>query len=151
MLAKAVVEDLAESKVTVFLFVNNIEGHNLRSVDCQKLLSDLAALPNVYLVATVDNLAAMALLWDRRLATKLSFHHLHVPTYCSYEDELVSLATRTNASIPVSGIAGHCCFLTSCLCLLHLFVPFSSASRCTRTRLPSRRRMAEGSKRRPSS
>lgn len=88
-LAKRVVSELRKSDRSVFLFVHNIEGQNIRGEDCQEVLARLAELPNVYLVASADNASVTPLLWDQKLAGLLNFHYFHVPTYCSYEDELM--------------------------------------------------------------
>ena len=89
MLAKRVLGDLETSDKTIFLFVNNIEGQNLRSDDCQDVLARLARLPNLHLVATADNAFVTPLLWDQKASADLNFHFFHVPTYCSYDDELM--------------------------------------------------------------
>jgi len=90
-LAKKVLGDLRKSQGerTVVLLVSNIEGANLRGEDCQNVLARLAALPNVHLVATGDNVSVLPLLWDQKQSAQFNFHYSHVPTYCSYEDELM--------------------------------------------------------------
>ena len=90
MLAKRIIGQLEKSDRTVILIVNNIEGQNLRSDDCQRLLARLAALPNTFLVATADNASVAPMLWDQKCAAQFNFHYFHVPTYCCYEEELVS-------------------------------------------------------------
>ena len=88
-LAKRIIGQLRKSDRVIMLFVNNIEGQNLRNDDCQGLIAKLAELPNVYLVATADNAFVTPLLWNQKVSSQLNFHYYHVPTYCSYEDELM--------------------------------------------------------------
>jgi len=88
-LARKVVGHLESSNRTVFVFLNNIEGQNLRTDDCQELIARIASLKSVHLVATVDNASVAPLLWDQKTADRLNLHYHHVPTYCSYEDELM--------------------------------------------------------------
>ncbi|EFN52388.1 hypothetical protein CHLNCDRAFT_26858, partial [Chlorella variabilis] len=50
----------------LYLVLHNIDGPGLRDHSAQRVLSELAALPNVHLAASVDHVNA-ALLWDQQV------------------------------------------------------------------------------------
>ena len=88
-LAKHVVASIARSGAPLILVVHNVEGQNLRNEECQAVIVQLAALASVHVVATADNASVVPLLWDCASHAKINWHYLHVPTFCSYEDELM--------------------------------------------------------------
>ena len=53
----------------LYIILHNIDGQQLRSPEAQALLGELAAMPRVHLVASVDHVNA-PLLWSKREAAR---------------------------------------------------------------------------------
>ncbi|KAK9719752.1 Origin recognition complex subunit 2 [Basidiobolus ranarum] len=67
----------------LYLLVHNIDGGSLRTERVQTLLSVLAAVPNVHLIASVDHINA-ALLWDTVKTARFNWVWHDITTYESY-------------------------------------------------------------------
>ena len=72
------------------LGVHNIEG--LTDLQAQSLLSELAAVPSVQLVASVDHVDA-ALLWDKEVAARFNWLWHDATTFAAYTDEVAGFAS----------------------------------------------------------
>ena len=76
---KRVVQDL-------YLIVHNIDGASLRSERAQQVLSHLASVPRVHLLASIDHINA-PLIWDSSKVSKLNWIFHDVTTYEHYSVE----------------------------------------------------------------
>lgn len=79
-------EDVASKGLTVFVIIHNIDGEQLRNVQSQNALCQLAAIPQVRLVCSVDHINA-PLLWDSSRMDCLSFLWHDVTTFEPYDVE----------------------------------------------------------------
>lgn len=72
----------------IYVLIHNIDGPGLRDQASQRLLSEVAALPNVHLAASVDHINA-PLLWDMQTKDRFGWLWHQVATFEPYIDELV--------------------------------------------------------------
>ena len=70
----------------VFLVVHNIDGPTLRGEKAQGLLAQLAAVPAVRLVCSIDHINA-PLLWDQQKLSKFNFVWFDATTFVPYSEE----------------------------------------------------------------
>ncbi|KAK6458548.1 origin recognition complex subunit 2 [Scheffersomyces xylosifermentans] len=69
------------------LMINNIDGECFRNEKIQNWLSQLASLPEIWLISSVDNINA-PLLWDSFKLKNFNFIWHDLSTYSSYSSEL---------------------------------------------------------------
>lgn len=70
----------------LFLIVNNIDGPMLRKIKDQHVLSRLAKIKNVHLVASIDHINA-PLMWDQTCMNNYNFVWYDCTTMLPYENE----------------------------------------------------------------
>ncbi len=70
----------------VFLVVHNIDGLNLRGEKAQGVLAQLASIPRVHLVCSVDHINA-PLIWDQQKISKFNFVWFDSTTFLPYSEE----------------------------------------------------------------
>lgn len=70
----------------VFLIINNIDGPMLRGDRNQQALGQLAALPNMHLLASIDHINA-PLVWDHAKMSMFNWLWFESTTYRSYTEE----------------------------------------------------------------
>jgi hypothetical protein len=70
----------------VYIFVHNLDGPGLRTVEAQNLLSELSRLKRVRMVASIDHINAN-LLWDDAIESRYSFYRVDVTGYGLYRQE----------------------------------------------------------------
>jgi len=70
----------------LYIVLHNIDGQQLRSPEAQALLGELAAMPRVHLVASVDHVNA-PLLWSKREAARFNFVWQETTTFAPYKYE----------------------------------------------------------------
>ncbi|KAK7127305.1 hypothetical protein R3I93_020022 [Phoxinus phoxinus] len=70
----------------VFLIVNNIDGPMLRGDRTQHALGQLAALPNMHLLASIDHINA-PLIWDQAKMSMFNWLWYETTTYLPYAEE----------------------------------------------------------------
>jgi len=75
----------------IYVVLHNIDGPGLRDLGSQRLLSEMSALPNVHLAASVDHVNA-PLLWDLQTKDRFGWLWHHVPTFQPYVNEVVAAA-----------------------------------------------------------
>jgi len=75
----------------IYLVIHNIDGPGLRHSNGQRLLSELAALPNVHLAASIDHVNA-PLLWDLQTKDRFAWLWHQIPTFQPYVDEVAAAA-----------------------------------------------------------
>ncbi|CAG9463698.1 unnamed protein product [Pedinophyceae sp. YPF-701] len=89
--AQAIVDEIrrraAPDGPALWLLVHNIDGKALRAPHDQAALAQLAALPCVHLVATVDHINA-PLLWTKKAAFDFAWWFYEAATLEPYQDEL---------------------------------------------------------------
>jgi origin recognition complex subunit 2 len=71
----------------IYVIIHNIDGPGLRERAAQQQLSELAALPNCHLVASVDH-ANAALLWDQQTRDRFSWLWFNVTNFAPYIREV---------------------------------------------------------------
>ncbi|KAK2874708.1 hypothetical protein Q8A67_021861 [Cirrhinus molitorella] len=70
----------------VFLIINNIDGPMLRGDRNQQALGQLAALPNMHLLASIDHINA-PLIWDQAKMSMFNWLWYETTTYMPYTEE----------------------------------------------------------------
>ena len=78
--------ELGNSGRELFLVVHNIDGPTLRGEKAQGLLAQLAAVPEVRLVCSIDHINA-PLLWDQQKLSKFNFVWFDATTFVPYSEE----------------------------------------------------------------
>ncbi|GLV42065.1 Origin recognition complex subunit 2 [Carabus blaptoides fortunei] len=72
--------------IHLYILVHNIDGPMLRNNKSQNVLSYLASIPNVHLLATIDHINT-PLIWDHSKLSKFNFTWWDATTFLSYTDE----------------------------------------------------------------
>ncbi|CAG8614177.1 6303_t:CDS:1 [Scutellospora calospora] len=70
----------------LYIVIHNIDGQNLRTLQIQNCLSILASCPNIYLIASVDDVNA-TLLFDQDRTAKFNWVWHDTSTFKSYETD----------------------------------------------------------------
>ncbi len=70
----------------LYVILHNIDGHQLRSAEAQALIGELASMPRVHLVASVDHVNA-PLLWSKREAARFNWVWQSATTFAPYAIE----------------------------------------------------------------
>lgn len=70
----------------VFLIINNIDGPMLRGDRTQQALGQLAAVPNMHLLASIDHINA-PLIWDQAKMSMFNWLWYETTTYLPYAEE----------------------------------------------------------------
>jgi len=73
----------------MYILIHNIDGINLRNLNQQTILSELASISNIHMIATIDNVSSPRL-WDYTLKTRYNWISHHVPTFESYVTEITA-------------------------------------------------------------
>ena len=74
----------------LYIVLHNIDGQQLRSSEAQALLGELAAMPRVHLIASVDHVNA-PLLWSKREAARFNWVWQEATTFAPYVIETAHL------------------------------------------------------------
>ncbi|XP_055377459.1 origin recognition complex subunit 2 isoform X2 [Condylostylus longicornis] len=74
------------TKKSLFLIVHNIDGPMLRNCKAQEILSRLAKISNIHLIASIDHINA-PLLWDSAKLSNYNFLWWDTTTMLPYTDE----------------------------------------------------------------
>lgn len=102
-------------KDRLYLLIHNIDGIMLRSSKAQDLLSYLANIPNVCVLASIDHINA-PLLWDHTKHSKFNFFWWDTTTFLSYQEETSyesSLLVQQTGAIALSSLHNVFLSLTS--------------------------------------
>lgn len=115
--AVAVIERqlLALVDLHIFLFVHNIDGPNLRAPKVQEILSRLARVRNIHLIASVDHINA-PLMWDHSKLSNYNFLWFDVTTMEPYWSETkfeTSVISKNSGSLVLSSMRSVFQSLTS--------------------------------------
>jgi hypothetical protein len=70
----------------MYLLIHNIDGANLRTEKCQALLAEIASIPNLYFICSVDHYYA-ALLWDQDISQLFQFCFVDATNFANYQVE----------------------------------------------------------------
>eukprot|EP01134_Creolimax_fragrantissima_P000996 CFRG0996T1 len=70
----------------LFVVLHNIDGEGIRSKKDQAILSELASLPNVHMIATIDHVNSSHL-WDEPIYTQFKWKIFEATTYAPYISE----------------------------------------------------------------
>lgn len=90
----------------IFLLIHNIDGPNLRVTKVQEILSRLARIRNVHLIASVDHINA-PLLWDHSKLSNYNFTWFDVTTMEPYWAETkfeTSVINRNSGNLVLSSM-----------------------------------------------
>ncbi|XP_076300972.1 LOW QUALITY PROTEIN: origin recognition complex subunit 2-like [Lasioglossum baleicum] len=112
IIEKAFKED---PKDRLYLLIHNIDGIMLRSNKAQDLLSRLASIPNVCVLASVDHVNA-PLLWDHIKRSRFNFFWWDTSTLLSYQEETSyesSLLVQQSGALALSSLQNVFLSLTS--------------------------------------
>ncbi|CAK9808460.1 Origin recognition complex subunit 2 [Anthophora quadrimaculata] len=99
----------------LYLLIHNIDGVMLRSSKAQDLLSSLANIPNLCVLASVDHINA-PLLWDHTKRSKFKFFWWDTTTFLSYQEETSyegSLLVQQSSALALSSLHNVFLSLTS--------------------------------------
>ncbi|XP_076759637.1 origin recognition complex subunit 2 [Xylocopa sonorina] len=102
-------------KNRLYLLIHNIDGIMLRTSKAQDLLSSLASIPNLCVLASIDHINA-PLLWDHTKRSKFNFFWWDATTYLSYQEETSyesSLMVQQSGSLALSSLYNVFLSLTS--------------------------------------
>lgn len=89
----------------LYIVVHNIDGANLRNERAQTILSTLAQSPNIYLIASVDQINA-ALLWDNVKSSRFNWIWHDATTFDDYLVETSYENTLLTSAGEMTGIRG---------------------------------------------
>ncbi|KAH8383080.1 hypothetical protein KR009_006661 [Drosophila setifemur] len=90
----------------LFLIVHNIDGAMLRNVKAQAILSRLAKVPNIHLLASIDHINT-PLLWDQGKLSNFNFSWWDCTTMLPYTDETAfenSLLVQNSGELALSSL-----------------------------------------------
>ncbi|KAG6795306.1 origin recognition complex subunit 2 isoform X1 [Apis mellifera caucasica] len=99
----------------LYLLIHNIDGIMLRSNKVQDLLSCLASIPNIKILASVDHINA-PLLWDHTKHSKFNFFWWDTTTFLPYQEETSyesSLLVQQTGALALSSLHNVFLSLTS--------------------------------------
>lgn len=99
----------------LYLLIHNIDGTMLRPAKAQDVLSRLAAIPNVRLMASVDHINS-PLLWDNVKRSRYNFYWWDATTFLPYEAETSyesSLLVQKSGALALSSLRNVFASLTS--------------------------------------
>ncbi|KAG7190071.1 hypothetical protein KM043_006209 [Ampulex compressa] len=102
-------------KDRLYLLIHNIDGVMLQSGESQDVLSSLAAIPNIHILASVDHINA-PLLWDHVKRSKFNFFWWDVATFLPYQEETSyegSLLVQHSGALALSSLHNVFLSLTS--------------------------------------
>ena len=77
-----------DKRARLRLVVYGIDGVVFGSIAAQRILSDLASLPGISMITTLDHLSGPTL-WSSDMAIKYNLVFVHTPTYGGYTGEMV--------------------------------------------------------------
>lgn len=99
----------------LYLIVNNIDGEMLRNAKCQNVLTRLASVKNIHLVASIDHINA-PLIWDHNKLSKFNFIWWDCTTFLPYSEETSyesSMMVQKSGSLALSSLRNVFLSLTS--------------------------------------
>ncbi|XP_033324873.2 origin recognition complex subunit 2 isoform X1 [Megalopta genalis] len=102
-------------KDRLYLLIHNIDGIMLRSSKAQDLLSSLASIRNVRVLASVDHINA-PLLWDHVKRSRFNFFWWDATTFLPYQEETSyesSLLVQQSGALALSSLQNVFLSLTS--------------------------------------
>lgn len=70
----------------IFIVIHNLDGEALRSEKTQSVLSNMAALPKIHLLASIDHINS-PLLWDQNKLSQFNFIWEDATSFLPYYDE----------------------------------------------------------------
>ncbi|XP_077175235.1 origin recognition complex subunit 2 [Paroedura picta] len=104
-----------DPSLDLYLLIHNLDSPMLRGDRSQQALGQLASLPNVYLIATIDHINA-ALMWDQAKQSLYNWLWYETTTYSPYLEETSyenSMLLRQSGSLVLSALTHVLHSLTS--------------------------------------
>ncbi|GJQ12749.1 hypothetical protein GpartN1_g4540.t1 [Galdieria partita] len=80
---------------SIFIIVHNIDGPKMQSAEVQEILSHIASIPKINIIASMDHINA-PLLWNRTIYQRLNWYWEQVTTEDSYLYEISDTSFLTN-------------------------------------------------------
>ncbi|KAF5282101.1 hypothetical protein FQR65_LT14419 [Abscondita terminalis] len=74
------------NNMSLYMVINNIEGDMLRNSKAQSVLSKLASVPNIHVIASIDHVNA-PLIWDNTKLSNFNFIWFDVTSFLPYLKE----------------------------------------------------------------
>ncbi|XP_043517748.1 origin recognition complex subunit 2 isoform X2 [Frieseomelitta varia] len=119
-------------KDRLYLLIHNIDGIMLRSSKAQDLLSCLANIPNVCVLASIDHINA-PLLWDHTKHSKFNFFWWDTTTFLSYQEETSyesSLLVQQSGALALSSLHNVFLSLTSNAKSIYILLAKNQLNNC---------------------
>uniref|UniRef100_A0A8D0GA45 Origin recognition complex subunit 2 n=1 Tax=Sphenodon punctatus TaxID=8508 RepID=A0A8D0GA45_SPHPU len=104
-----------DPSLELYLLIHNLDSQMLRGDKCQQVLGQLASLPNIYLIASIDHINA-PLMWDQAKLSLYNWLWYETTTYRPYLEETSyenSLLVQQSGSLALSGLTHVLRSLTS--------------------------------------
>ncbi|XP_077581281.1 origin recognition complex subunit 2 [Stigmatopora nigra] len=101
-----IAQTLKKTNSHIYLIINNIDGPMLRGEKTQSALGQLASLPNIHLVATIDHINA-PLVWDQFKQSQFNWVWWECVTFKHYTEETSyenSLLVRQTGALALSSL-----------------------------------------------
>uniref|UniRef100_A0A8C4NFP5 Origin recognition complex subunit 2 n=1 Tax=Eptatretus burgeri TaxID=7764 RepID=A0A8C4NFP5_EPTBU len=95
-----------EGACELFLLVHNVDGPTLRASRTQEWFAQLATLPGIHIIATIDHVNA-PLVWDQGRAGQFRWLWFDVPTFEAYTEETAyekSLLVHSSGTLVLSSL-----------------------------------------------
>ncbi|XP_069839444.1 origin recognition complex subunit 2 [Dendropsophus ebraccatus] len=95
-----------ESTLELYLLIHNLDSHMLRGDKSQQILGQLASIPNIHLLASIDHINA-PLMWDQSKQSLYNWLWYETTTYSSYIEETSyenSLLVKRSGALALSSL-----------------------------------------------
>ncbi|KAM4626215.1 origin recognition complex subunit 2 [Discoglossus pictus] len=90
----------------LYLLIHNLDSQMLRGDKCQQVLGQLASIPNIHLLASIDHINA-PLMWDQTKQCQYNWLWYETTTYNSYVEETSyenSLLVKQSGALALSSL-----------------------------------------------
>ncbi|XP_068101237.1 origin recognition complex subunit 2 [Hyperolius riggenbachi] len=95
-----------DSTLQLYLLIHNLDSHMLRGDKSQQILGQLASIPNIHLLASIDHINA-PLMWDQSKLSLYNWLWYETTTYSSYVEETSyenSLLVKRSGALALSSL-----------------------------------------------
>uniref|UniRef100_A0ACB8G0G8 Uncharacterized protein n=1 Tax=Sphaerodactylus townsendi TaxID=933632 RepID=A0ACB8G0G8_9SAUR len=103
-----------DPSLELYLLIHNLDSQMLRGDKSQQILAQLASLPNVYLIASIDHINA-PLMWDQAKQSLYNWLWYETTTFSPYVEETSyenSMLIKQSGSLALSSLTHVLCSLT---------------------------------------
>ncbi|KAM9305221.1 origin recognition complex subunit 2 [Gastrophryne carolinensis] len=95
-----------DTSLELYLLIHNLDSHMLRGDKSQQTIGQLASVPNIHLLASIDHINA-PLMWDQSKQSLYSWLWYETTTYSSYVEETSyenSLLVKRSGALALSSL-----------------------------------------------